>query len=630
MFLQYSFLLLFSFYLFCSDGLIGKQRIAETLPLLDPVDIPQTLEDLWDDFDPRKEPLETEVLHEWEQEDIILRVLRYRVGIFKGKKSIMAGIYGFPKGGDNLPGLLQIHGGGQYADYNAPLMNAKRGYATLSIAWAGRISAPNYRVTPNEVKLFWDGKIDDPKYRLTTDWGALDAYHAPSRYGKDAFPSIPVADWTLDSVESPRNNAWFLVTLGARRGLTFLEKQPEVNPSNLGVYGHSMGGKLTVLTSGSDDRVKAAAPSCGGISDRYSSNSLHLSTVSDPPSLRKISCPIVFLSPANDFHGRINDLPIAISEIRSAEWRVTCSPHHNHQDTPPYEVASQLWFDQHLKKSFRFPESPKIFISLDSGNDPLATIEVDESSPVLSIDVFYSQQGQVDGKKDDSQNTKNRFWHHAVVTKKEGKWKARLPIFSVEKPLWAYANVRYKLKDPVEGAGYYYGKFKADSFNLSSLPELIGPKRLKNSKSAENLKPTLIIEDFQENWEKHWFTYKPNQWGRKTHKIYDPVWKGQKGARLVFEVRSKSENKLVVGLDSYVSEISLKGGASWACVSLKPDDFCDLDGKALTGWENLKELRFEAEETLRPRRGSNAKPRRFGAKWKGPVPEFANLHWSFE
>ena len=131
--------------------------------------------------------------------------------------------------------------------------------------------------------------------------------------------------------------------------------------------------------------------------------------MSDPPSLRKISCPIVFLSPANDFHGRINDLPIAISEIRSAEWRVTCSPHHNHQDTPPYEVASQLWFDQHLKKSFRFPESPKIFISLDSGNDPLATIEVDESRPVLSIDVFYSQQGQVDGKKDDSQNTKIVF-----------------------------------------------------------------------------------------------------------------------------------------------------------------------------------------------------------------------------
>ena len=71
----------------------------------------------------------------------------------------MAGVYGYPKGAKNIPGLLQIHGGGQYADYKAPLFNARRGYATLSIAWAGRISAPGYRVSPNEVKLFWNGNF---------------------------------------------------------------------------------------------------------------------------------------------------------------------------------------------------------------------------------------------------------------------------------------------------------------------------------------------------------------------------------------------------------------------------------------------------------------------------------------
>ena len=62
---------------------------------------------------------------------------------------------------------------------------------------------------------------NDPLYKLTTDWGALDAYHAPSRYGKDAFPSIPVAEWTLDPVKSPRNNAWFLITLAGRRWADF-------------------------------------------------------------------------------------------------------------------------------------------------------------------------------------------------------------------------------------------------------------------------------------------------------------------------------------------------------------------------------------------------------------------------
>ena len=221
---------------------------------------------------------------------------------------------------------MQIHGGGQYADYKAPLTNAKRGYATLSIAWAGRISAPEYRVSPSEVKLFWDGKTKDSKYKITTDWGALDAYHAPSRYEKDAFPSIPVEQWSLDSFESPRNNSWFLIALAARRGLTFYERQPVVDSEKLGVYGHSMGGKLTVLTAGSDKRVKAAAPSCGGISDRYSTNPLHLASVSDPPSLKQITCPIVFLSPSNDFHGRINDLPTAVSEIKASEWRISCSP----------------------------------------------------------------------------------------------------------------------------------------------------------------------------------------------------------------------------------------------------------------------------------------------------------------
>ena len=270
----------------------------------------------------------------------------------------MAGIYGYPKGQTNLPGLLQVHGGGQYAHSNAVLTNAKRGYATLSIAWAGRISAPGYQVTPKEVKLFWEGKTDDPKYKLTTDWGALDAYHAPSRYGQDAFPSIPVAEWTLDPVKSPRNNSWFLITIAGCRGLTFLEKQPEVDASKLGVYGHSMGGKLTVLISAADKRVKAAAPSCGGISDRYSEDMMHLATVSDPPSLKRITCPIIFLSPSNDFHGRINDLEQAVREIQSTQWRVSCSPHHNHQDSPEYEVATQVWFDHHLKGGLELPDTP--------------------------------------------------------------------------------------------------------------------------------------------------------------------------------------------------------------------------------------------------------------------------------
>ena len=161
--------------------LCGASFARESLTPLQNGLAPQTHAELWAGYDPRLEPLDVEVLKEWEDDGVVLKVLRYRIGVFKGRKAMMAAVYGYPKGGQNLPGLVQIHGGGQYADSRAPFTNAKRGYATISISWAGRISAPGYRVTPSEVRLFWEGKTEDPDYRVTTDWGALDGYHAPCR-----------------------------------------------------------------------------------------------------------------------------------------------------------------------------------------------------------------------------------------------------------------------------------------------------------------------------------------------------------------------------------------------------------------------------------------------------------------
>lgn len=605
-----------------------KQKLfVDTLPELKTGEAPQTWNDTWKGFDPRAEPLDVEILKEWEEDNIVLKVLRYRIGVFKGRRAMMAGVYGYPKGGEDLPGLLQIHGGGQYADYKAPLTNAKRGYASLSISWAGRISAPGYRVSPNEVKLFWEGKVEDPRYKITTDWGALDAYHAPSRNGKDAFPSIPVADWTLDPIESPRNNSWFLATLGARRGLTFLERQPEIDADKLGVYGHSMGGKLTVLTAGSDKRVKAAAPSCGGISDRYTANPLHLLTVSDPPSLKEITCPIIFLSPSNDFHGRINDLETSIEEIKSKNWRVTCSPHHNHQDTAEYEVATQLWFDQHLKQSFQLPETPNLKLFLPSGKSPVVTLGIDESREISAIDVFYTQQGQTDGGKDNSNNTKNRFWHHSAVSKHNGKWAAHLHLFSVDKPLWVYANVSYKLKKPISGAGYYYGIYSANRFTLSSLMRVSTSSELKKAGVVATLKQQVLIEDFEGDWQKEWFSYNSKKWGIKTHKLYHPAWEAPKGAKLYFEIKAELPNKMIVGLDSYVTEVALTGNNTWQGVKLSVSDFKNIKMESQNDWSEFKELRFDDVEQQRAKKESGEQPRTLGAPWKGKAPEFRFLRW---
>ena len=606
---------------------------SESLPLYNHETPFNSVDTMWQGYNPRLENLETEILKEWEQDDVILRVIRYRIGEFKGKRAMMAGVYGFPKGAQTVPGLLQVHGGGQYADHRAVFSNAKRGYATLSIAWAGRISAPGYSVAPNEVKLFWAGKSDDPKYKLTTDWGALDAYHAPSRNGKDAFSSIPVAEWTIDPVLSPRNNSWFLVTLAGRRGLTFLERQPEVDGEKLGVYGHSMGGKLTVMIAGADERVKAAVPSCGGISDRYSVNELHSATVSDPPSLRRVSCPIFFLSPANDFHGRINDLEKAVGEIQTKDWRVSCSPHHNHQDTPPYEVATQIWFDQHLKATFKAPKTPQAEIILKQGMLPQFSVRPDPNRKVRSVEIYFTQQGilqEPGGTKDDSRNTKHRFWKFIEPQKdsSSGVWLADLPISSVERSAWAYANVLYDLEDTIVGAGYYYGTYETKTLNLSSLLQVISPDKLSNSGTSFPKARDFMIEGFNASWRKDWFAYNSNKWGVRTNKLYEPRYSAPgPTSRLSLEVSTEMTNKMVLWLDGYGVEFKVLGSGTWQRFSFPLSALKNGEGKSLPSWSGVRELRLDDVEKLELPRGSKGSAVKIGSPWVGEPPEFRNLRW---
>ena len=144
--------------LFAATTLNTMAQTTPPIPYGDPrsANAPQSREELWAGIDMRAEPLDVEVLKEWEEDGVVLKVLRYRVGVFKGQKAMMAAVYGYPKGGSKLPGLVQIHGGGQFAQYEQVVANAKRGYATISIAWAGRIHAGDQ--SPGEIRVVYKNK----------------------------------------------------------------------------------------------------------------------------------------------------------------------------------------------------------------------------------------------------------------------------------------------------------------------------------------------------------------------------------------------------------------------------------------------------------------------------------------
>ena len=98
--------------------------------------VPQSVKALWADFDPRKDPLETEILREWTEDGGVFRLLRYLIGHFKGKPARMAAIYGFPEGTkEKLPAVMHIHGGGQRAFLHEVKFLVGRGYAAMSVNW---------------------------------------------------------------------------------------------------------------------------------------------------------------------------------------------------------------------------------------------------------------------------------------------------------------------------------------------------------------------------------------------------------------------------------------------------------------------------------------------------------------
>jgi hypothetical protein len=599
----------------------------------DAVEVPRTLDELWAGFAKLDQttPLATEVLKEWESDGVVCRVVRFRVGMFKGAPSHVAAFYGFPKDGTDLPALLDLHGGGQSASLDNVLTYARRGYACLSLNWGG--NKLNFGRTP----MTYEGP--------QTDWGKLDATHPPQRNKVNHFAGPLTPDeFTLDAAESPRNSNWFVVLMAARRALTFLEQQPEVDGARLGVFGHSMGGKLTTNLAGIDPRVKAAVPSCGGAGDIRESQAdlpgciktrrseLEMACISDNAYLPRIKQPILWLSPTNDFNAPIGNMAFNWAQLPDERVRFSISPHLNHRHTEAHGVAQYLWFEEHLKGAFKMPRTPEVTAILQNPEGvPQLVVRPDPSRPVRRVDVYYS----IDPHE------LTRFWRDAKAVKVGEEWKASCPVMSPEQPWFAFANVTYDLPEAYAKAAQPTSEGDTPGFALSSRVQAVAPTQL----TAAGIKVTdevdRMIDDGARGWH-DWYRLNwdhPPFWTATTRKLKDPKWRGPDGARLVLEVRSEADNALAFTVNcnawgafvpgqrpvDYSVVKELKGSPDWQTVSVSLEEL-RADGPGggpLTNWRTVTEL------TLGPSREivkDGRKIRDPGRAWKG-AREIRNLRW---
>jgi hypothetical protein len=567
---------------------------AETLPPLKDGQVPSNLDTLWGDFDPRKEPIEAEVTKEWEQDGIVCRVIRYRVGVFKGQPSTVAAFYAFPKGATALPGLMHIHGGGQSASLATVVTDAKRGYASLSLNWGGN------KMT------FADGKIYDG---LNTDWGALDATHEPKRNKVNHFAGSTKPDaFTLDAVDSPRNDNWFLVTLAARRGLTFLQNQPQVDPARLGVYGHSMGGRLTTQLTGIDKRVKAAVPSCGGSGDliatldempggqRSKATPLALATTSENPYIRRLAVPTLWFSPTNDFHAHMDNMAWTWRDVPDALLRLSMSPHFNHRHDHASALTQHLWFETYLKgKTGLIPATPAI--AIEAGRIPKVIVTPDASKPCQTVRIYVTQDI----------HELTRFWRSVEAKQVGGRWIAEAPLMDPSQPLFAYASVVYATPEEYRKMPTVPGVANSDTYYFSSREAWATSAQLKAAGAQAADRPDRLITADSADWG-DWYRINwgnPELWSVHTRKVKDAKWRGPKGAKLRFEIKASEASWLAVKFMSndwgafaagpkaeYAVVTELKVTDGWATVEVDLADVRPIGatkGK-LADWNTLTEI----------------------------------------
>ena len=560
----------------------AQVHAEDSLPPLNGRPAPTNLAEMWQGFDPLRDPLDTEIVREWKEGDATYRYVVFTVGIFKGQKSRVAAFYGFPKSDHQLPGLMHLHGGGQRAMIKTVRDAVKYGYACLSVNWGGR-----------EME---DAKPGDKN----TDYNAINLGFTSFEYDKNK---------TLDPVGSPRNNGWFMATLVARRGLTFLQQQPEVDPTRIGVYGHSMGGKITVDLAGIDRRVTAAVPSCGSsisitmggkiwnIPNSFwkhkNPGNIEAKTIDTQAYLPTLTCPIMDLTPSNDHHGPMDLVTEDWEKIGSKVVYHSTAPHMGHAHMPENLVCQWLWFEQWLKHDFTMPKNPEISLDFLPGDGiPRVTVKPDATRKIKAVDIYYSTET----------HCITRFWRDGMAKANGDTYQANCPILTVTNPFYAFANVTYELEEP------FKTKYGIDRYIITSKELIILPDELAKSGAKATDQPSKVVDDFSRGWHDWWGRLDSTGGHAETYKIKDPKWKGSDGESLCLDVKTAKDAKLELYFSynkwscfdgnakpgKYQVTKELKGSPDWQTITVSINDLQpqsqDVPARLTNNWQMISDV----------------------------------------
>lgn len=357
--------------------------------------------------------------------------------------------------------------------------------------------------------------------------------------------------YTIDAVTSPRNKYWFLLTVAARRAITFLEQQKEVNPEKIGFTGFSMGGNITSY-SATDNRLKAVIHIVGGTGHQHyqvpgypESNRSHLDqelsakTMESQAYWPHVTAPTLFISGTNNFHGRLNLIQPCLDSLPHKMMNNSQTMHNNHSPRPLQMLALEYWFDHYLKgKPAAIPKAPASTLSKISEKSWKFTVTPDDIDRVQQVNVYYSWDTAVS----------NRF-NKPIAAKRNGNtWEVVIPS-KPNLPLSVFADIHYPT---VSGKPETTLSGQANHFSITSrfyleLPDSLSTNTYKSEVLKGKFEP-MFAEFPKDNL--IWGTSSRDK-SISTYKFNDYALDFPKNKKLKFYVNTEHEDlSLLVSLAS--------------------------------------------------------------------------------
>ena len=121
------------------SGICGMRAWAAQPALEDGATKVTSVAEMFAGSDREKDPLEIEMLREWDEDGVHFEEMYFTGQITYGEKTRVYAFRGAAIAGTNLPGMLHGHGGGGSASLQAVEFSAQRGYVCVSYDYSGKL-----------------------------------------------------------------------------------------------------------------------------------------------------------------------------------------------------------------------------------------------------------------------------------------------------------------------------------------------------------------------------------------------------------------------------------------------------------------------------------------------------------